>query len=69
MRAYGKEIVESSATVTYRGREFALLGCTCGTCDYDFFVPALSEHEPSCCPNCGIRFVRVEPSAAGRKEG
>ena len=61
MKAYRQELQSSEFTVTYRRREYALLGCSCAHCGYDFFVPALPEHEPSFCPNCAVKFVRARP--------
>ncbi len=61
MRAYRQDLKPSEFTVTYRRREYALLGCSCAHCGYDFFVPALREHEPSFCPNCGVQFTRARP--------
>ena len=61
MKAYRQHLQPSEFTVAYRRREYALLGCSCAHGGYDFFVPALPEHEPSFCPNCAVRFDRARP--------
>lgn len=55
--AYGTPLQVSDVRFKCDGKEFHVASCICSECGYVFFFPALPEHEPSLCPNCGIRFA------------